>query len=162
MYKFDKKIVPIDSSEQIYTGLYLWIWNPNVKSPHLGISLNGKYFSLQHQGKQENLNVEILLNVAKRQKNSALLIEIASNLNKTNIEQVFAKYTCCEVDQCSCSKPLFDLFDIQLPDGILFDLLENQKHSILALFGIQLESNFEGIPKYTYSDVLFNLNALAT
>ena len=60
-------------------------------------------------------------------KNSALVIELATNLNKSRINEVFSIYTSCEIDQCSCSKPLFDVFDIQKPDGILFDILESQK-----------------------------------
>ncbi len=160
MYKFDKELASFDSIDQLNAGFHLWIWNPNIKSPHLGISLDGKYYSLQYQDKQENLNVDILFNVAKRKKNSALVIELAINLNKSRINEVFSIYTSCEIDQCSCSKPLFDVFDIQKPDGILFDILESQNDSVISLKGIQLAPDFKGIPMYTYTDVLMNLNAL--
>ena len=126
MYKFDQEIAVLDSMDQLISGLHLWIWNPTIKSPHLGISLDGGYFSLQHQSKQENLSVDILLNAAKRKKNSVLVIELAASLHTVRIKEEFAKYTSCDIDQCSCSKPLFDVFNIHKSDGILFDLLENQ------------------------------------
>ena len=162
MYKFDKEIDVLDSMDQLISGLHLWIWNPSTKSPHLGISLDGHYYSLQHQSKQENLSVNILLNAAKRKKNSVLVIELVASLNKSRIKEVFAKYTSCDKDQFSCSKPLFDVFDIQKSDGILFDILESQKNSIISLKGIHLGADFRGIPMYTYADVLMNLNVLAS
>ena len=42
MYKFDKELASFDSIDQLNAGFHLWIWNPNIKSPHLGISLDGK------------------------------------------------------------------------------------------------------------------------
>ena len=160
MYKFERKIDEVRSFDELNHGFVLWVWNPSQKSPHLGISLDGKYFSLKRTGKQEEVDIQVLSAHIKRKKNSVLFVELTSTLTLSYIKETFAKFTSCDADYCSCSKPIFELLDIRKENGILFDILNIQKDSIISLKGIGLDDCFEGVPDYTYDDVLINLNTV--
>ncbi len=162
MYKFNQEIAILNSTDILKSGFYLWIWNPNQKSPHLGISLNGEYFSLQVYGKQENIATNTLVELVQRKKNKVLFIQIRTAKKREQIEEVFNDFESCTVNQCSCAKPLLKIFGIDNPNGLLFDILDKieQENSVQSVYALNLPSEFTGIPPYTFADVQSNLERL--
>ncbi len=159
MYKFSANIAPILDKSILDLGLYLWIWKPEEKSPHLGISLDGLYFSLKIANKQENIKVETILDFIERKKKSIIFVKLETFVELELIQGVFEKFNNCQTDACSCSAPLFDILVPGVKRALLFNLLDElgRGTKIQSIYEINLAEEFHGIPFYTKEDVQMNL-----
>lgn len=162
MYKVPQPILPAYSSSLNEEGLFLWIWNPEYKSPHIGVSINGEYFSLKKEAKQEEVDVVKILSMISRKEKPILFVELKPIVSKLQIQEAFKDYSSCEVDECSCSLPILNLFGVDKENAILFDLLNklNENSIIKAYFQMHLVDKFDTIPSYSYADVHNNLQKM--
>jgi len=162
MYKFTQEIEKLVKVEILKNGFFLWIWNPDLKSPHLGVSLHGNYTSMQLQSKQENVSIKSVLGLVQRKKNKLLFIELKENVSEESIQKAFSPYVGCLQSNCSCSKPIFDLLGISKENGLLFDILKvmEENNKMMHMYQLNLADDFRGIPDYSYADVQLNLERL--
>lgn len=155
MYKFQQEVKEGISAKQLKNSSFLWVWNPSEISPHLGISINGLYYSLKADDIQKNVQVELLLELIERKRRSVLFIEFNNQLDVNQVARTFDGYSSCEANNCSCSAPLFELVKSNKTHGVLFDLLEEL--DVINCYSKGLALPFEGIPYYSYADVERNL-----
>ncbi|NBR15845.1 MAG: hypothetical protein EBU01_14895, partial [Crocinitomicaceae bacterium] len=56
MFDFEFKNIQFVNHLETKTGVYLWILHADKIPPHIGISIDGQYFSLKAKGKDENIS----------------------------------------------------------------------------------------------------------
>jgi hypothetical protein len=163
MYKFSfKNRVELSSPQNLANGLFLWIWQPTKLPPHLGVSMDGTYYSLLFDRKQVGLSITSQLDIIHRKKLSMIWQEVT--LDSLDFTAVFEKYTSCSHDHCSCIQPIFDGLDLKISGGVLFDLLDEltEKKGLGRAYYLNLTEKFKGIKKYNRKEVemhLFKLQA---
>ena len=148
------------SANYLQNGLFLWVWHPENTPPHIGISTEGKYFSLQLEKLQFGLNVQRLIELVDRKKTSLFWLEIFED--SMTIEKYFKDYQSCVMNNCSCLQPILDIFEIQKNGAILFDLIDHleSKNSLGKLMHKYLPENFTALKRYTRQDVENHLLSL--
>jgi hypothetical protein len=154
MYKFNfKQRVELKSTKELSEGLFIWIWQAHKLPPHLGISQNGKYYSLLYDRKQVALTLDAQMEIVRRKKLSMIWQEITSE--SKDLTEVFSGYTSCSTDNSSCIQPILDGLEIKKKGGVLFDLLlELSKNETLGkTLCLNLPEDFKGIKKYTRKEV---------
>jgi|TARA_R110000737_G_scaffold182215_1_gene205547 hypothetical protein len=154
MYKFNfKDRVEINSTKDLSEGLFIWIWQAHKLPPHLGISQNGKYYSLLYDRKQVALSIESQMEIIRRKKLSMIWQEITSE--SKDLSDIFTNYTSCASDNSSCIQPILDGLEIKKKGGVLFDLLSDlSNHDTLGkALCLNLPYDFKGIKKYNRREV---------
>ena len=58
-----ENVLDLNSESALKEGFFLWIWHADKIPPHIGCSINGVYFSLKVNGKDD-----------KKESNNALLV----------------------------------------------------------------------------------------
>ncbi len=143
----------LTNDEILLDGMYLWIWQPQLTPPHLGLSSDGRYYSLQHEKIQLDQSVKHIVEAIERKNLSVFWVKIDGTTPK--IEAMFANYQSCVQNECSCIKPILDVFNIRQNKAILFDLLDslNKKGRVKEIFHLNLPYDFNSINEYTRLDV---------
>jgi hypothetical protein len=154
-----KTLVP----EDLELGNYLWILHADKIPPHIGISRNGRYFSLKVSGKDENLPCAKILQVLEQKKIPCLVVKTSENsFLKQDIAAVFEPYTRAEVAGATCLTPITEIYFAQAQNLILSELLNllNESGTLEEVFGLHLDENFKGIPYYEREDIQHRLKRL--
>lgn len=163
MSSFDFNIIQhIDSPEFLQSGFYLWIWYADKIPPHVGCSSNGKYFSLKVNGKDENIEVSKVFSIIQRKKLAAVLVKVKSEYSSDAVNSTYLNFHKAETGKNTCLSPITQLLDcsddiFQLSDLLIY--LKNNKE-IESVFGLNLKSNYKGIPPYTKEDIENRLRKL--
>ena len=148
------EIVPFEEKEFNQNSVYLWVLHADKIPPHIGLSVEGKYFSLKSNGKDENLGLDGLFNVIDKKKIKTLLFELDSNLTRTDVEACFSTYDRTIVHEVTCLNPLKDLLGFKDVRKLL-DLLSEleQSGSIKSIVGLNIDDSFTGIVDYKVEDI---------
>ncbi|MFK7785460.1 MAG: hypothetical protein AB8B56_10105 [Crocinitomicaceae bacterium] len=85
---------------------YLWIWNPEGIPPHMGLSVDGRYFSLKANGLDFNSNLLDLLELISRKKLPVLAVELKLPLKSKDCELEFAKFEKTVPHKITCLNPI--------------------------------------------------------
>ena len=132
----------------------LWVWHADKIPPHLGLSIEGKYFSLKAKGKDFMIEIDSVKQIIARKKIKALCFELKSTLNVQDIADAFNNYDCTIPYEITCLKPIQDVlnsyFSKQLVD-LLIDL--DDKNQIQRVFGYNIPNGFDSISEYTTDDI---------
>ena len=145
----------VSADEKMLTaGAFLWIWYADKIPPHLGISVNGSYFSLKYNGKDLGIEVQKPFNLILKRNIPTLLVRLDYKLDKTNTFKIFdsfknassSGFTCLDPIQKSLSKYNFKT---------VFELIDELKmeRKILSVSGVNLPGNFSGIPLYGVKEI---------
>ena len=59
----------------------LWVWHADKIPPHLGLSVEGRYFSLKANGKDFMTEIDAVLQIISKKKIKTLCFELKSTLN---------------------------------------------------------------------------------
>jgi hypothetical protein len=153
-----KKLKAIDSYDHQKTTL--WVIHANKIPPHLGISFESKFFSLKVNGKDLGLNTETLISLFKRKGTSVLLIEIEDK-PELPLPIVFENYAYASSNGSTCLDPVSAALNIKGCRTVheLLSQLE-VKAKVLNYFGINLPTDFSGVPFYTRSAIVDRLKKL--
>jgi hypothetical protein len=144
-------------------GVYLWLWQVDQTPPHIGISENGSYFGLKMNKKEVGIDSLMVLNKIVRRNIPMLFLKIESIPKFLNLHIAFEEYISCEIDLCSCLRPISEAFKLNNSQAVLFDLVEQieENGGEINQFGFQLPKDFSGIGTYDYQmveDHIFNLS----
>lgn len=155
--KFDIKVHSIlrDWSPEILNdGIFLWIIQPNEIPPHIGISIDGYYFSLKLNGVDLKKDVNQFYNLILKKEISCLLCSITSFISESEAEQLFSEQKKLEIGT-TCLDPikrLLDYCEVKTIHELLDSLSDDKK--LGRFLGMNLNSDFAGIRSYTREDVL--------
>lgn len=143
-------------NQEYLKGTFLWVIHADKIPPHIGISIDGFYFSLKVSGKDESVSINSLVSVVRSKKIPTLAIEIIDNsFQLIDFQNVFMNYNRAESNMSSCLTPISKLYFPEEDDMILSELLNSIqiKHALGRIFGINLNSSFEGIPTYGHLEI---------
>lgn len=142
-------------SDQLEKGLFIWIFHANKIPPHIGISIDGLFYSLKVTNKDIEVDYKRVIEIINQKKIQAVFVEINnsnSNINE-NIHQIFSKIDIINNCNSSCLEPLVQVLvetsslEIERLSQLLVNL-QNQDR-IQAYFQLNLDPDFEGIQFYT-------------
>lgn len=143
-------------------GLFLCVLHADKIPPHIGISINGLYYSLKAKGKDIALPVNEVFKVVERKKIATLFIDVKADISKMEIETVFSEFDKAIAYQTSCLSPLKQLFQLGSNVQKLSDfLLEiDQKKMIGSVNGLFIPSGYTQIPDYDVKEIHDRLEKL--
>jgi hypothetical protein len=153
----------LSNLDLLKNGFYLWIWYADKIPPHIGCSLNGFYYSLKVNGKDDGLLVEKVLNIVEKKKILTLFVPIDKIVNSAEIKAVFAHYKQARSGTSTCLTPIVNLLGLEvLKIRQLSDLLKYlESENILGkVFGLNLTEGYQGIPSYGADDIQNRLRNL--
>lgn len=142
--------------QEYQKGVFLWVIHADKIPPHIGISKDGVYFSLKVSGKDESVSINSLVNLISFKQIPTLAIQILDNeLNVDDLIEVFSNFSYAESNVSTCLTPISKLYFPNERDFILSELLQEfQEKSLLGnLYGLNLKTDFKGIPFYGRSEI---------
>ena len=161
MYSFEFENINQFNSANLSEGTYLWIWYADKIPPHIGVSIEGDYFSLKYNGKDVGLNYGKALQVIHSRKIPSVFLKVKGLISKHDVVEIFSSYSSAKVGKATCLTPLVFLFGFpdcnQLSD--LLVCLENKK-MIQKIMGINLPKGYKGIPSYGVEEIQNRLRSL--
>ena len=133
--------------------IFIILSNPNSLPPHIGVAVDGKYFSLRRDGKDEQLEVSVLLRKSKIKSAQLVFFKLYkldhSNLSeiKVQLENCFGNYGHVEKDGPTCLHPVLDFL------SMIYDLKEENINFIYhLLFYLQRRKLISGVFCLTEDD----------
>ncbi|MBU2018357.1 MAG: hypothetical protein KJ941_01815 [Bacteroidetes bacterium] len=138
--------------------MVLWIWNPHQKPPHIGLSIDKKYFSLRFNKLEHSVEIEHVTKKVTRSQIPLILIELNLTRSEKFIENTFSKYKSCYENECSCLLPILQSLKVEEEKFLLRDLLKllQERNNIVRKFSINLPHHWSDIPVYSSQDVQEN------
>lgn len=134
----------------------LWVINADSIPPHIGLSVNGQFFSLKYNGKDSGVPVERLVEIFRSKKIKVLLFKIGS-VDDILLNRVFSEFECTVPGQITCLQPIKEI--LKLKADTIHDLLQelSVRNEIEAVYQLNIDKDFKGIPEYTLDDIYHHL-----
>ena len=136
-------------------GFFLWIWYADKIPPHIGCSINGRYYSLKVNGKDEGLLASKVVAVIENKKIPSVFVQLKKDFNSSEIQTIFANYQPAQSTKNTCLTPITELF--QCSDSIfqLSELLKylKERGEIETFFGLNLIEDCRNLPNYIQDDI---------
>lgn len=142
-------------------GVFIICLHVDKIPPHVGLVVDGKYFSLKVNAKDDGIQFTSVETVIQRKEIPTLIVEIQPSLSLTQVKSVFDSYGSVILPDDSCMTPLLGM--LRMPQTYLLDevlVALEQSGQIKNVFGMYLPATFQGIPSYTNEDVQDRINTL--
>jgi hypothetical protein len=123
--------------------------------PHIGISVDGHYFSLKAKGKDEAIAIQSMLQVIEKKKISTVLIQLKSNLTFEQVRFEYSKFERALGLETSCLVPIKNCLNAPQTIQKLSNLLQflQEENRLLSVFGLHLTNEYKGIKSYTIDEI---------
>ena len=143
--------------------VFIWVWHADKVPPHIGLSIEGNYFSLKVNGKDELVPVEKVMHLLSKKKIASLFIELNTSLTLDIVTQSYADYTFAKKGSATCLTPIKRILSEDHSIDRLADLLEllESRNEIANIFGLNLPSGYIGLQNYNASDISNRLELLS-
>lgn len=158
MYSYTfESIQNLNNQNILQNGTFLWIIQAHRIPPHIGISSNGKYYSIKATGKDLAIDYKSLLKVINAKNKLVVLVEL-TDLNHDFDSLLYSKFhELQEINSefVSCLSPINSLIFPNKNHKTVSDLLKSLKANgrIGAIYGLNLTEDFIGIPLYGEKDI---------
>ena len=80
------------SLERVLEGIVIWVLHADKIPPHIGISINGLFFSLKANGKDIAVPIENVLDVINRREITLLCFSLSDVLSEKRVADSFELY----------------------------------------------------------------------
>lgn len=163
MYSFEfSDIQPLSVTTRFEDGFFLWIWHANKIPPHIGCSINGKYFSLKVKGKDNGIDSFKAFQLIQKKSVPTLFVELNQSINASYVQEVFDGYQHAEPQIATCLTPISQLFNCLTNVKQLSELLKylQDRNKIEKVFGVNLDNDYRGILNYSQEDITNRLQKL--
>lgn len=153
-----KKITEKDFEQ----GFFLWITHVDKIPPHIGISLNGNYFSIRVNGK-DDLESKIVLKSILQKKIPSIFFKLKESEElKKHFFQVKGTYESINTELQTCLTPLLEMFNLKNDNFLVHDFIDflQRENLIIENFALNLPSNYQGIKMYSKNEVNAHLKSL--
>lgn len=161
--KSERTIHRITSPEGLvfHGAMYLWVIHADKIPPHLGVSYEGKFYSLKANGKDEGVSVTSILRVLGRKNIATLFYQISTDVVRMHPENAFRHLDKTIPGEVTCLHPLKSIFDNTTAHRIKDLLIDLEgKDAVVNVFGWQISDDFQQIPDYSPEDIHRRLKAL--
>ena len=140
-------------------GYFLWIWHADKIPPHIGCSINGYYYSLKVNGKDEGILTSKVVSVIENKKIPSVFVQLKKDFSPSEIRSIFSNYQLAESTKSTCLSPITELF--QCSDSVfqLSELLKylKERGEIETFFGLNLTEDYRNLPNYSRDDITSRL-----
>jgi len=142
--------------------LYLWIWHADKIPPHIGCSINGKYFSLKAKGTDLNLPIEKTAALIEKKNIPFLLIEVNKIIAHATVFETYSNYSKAQANEATCLTPLLEIFENPKDVKQLSTFLRflSDEDLLKSIFGLHLKSDYKGLPEYSMDAINERLQKL--
>ncbi len=140
---------------------FLWILYADKTPPHIGISVQGYFFSLKTEGKDENIPLELLQNVVLKKKITSVAVQLSVKVSLTEIQLLFKNYSSIREGE-SCLTPILQALGKGSSLSTVSELLKDleDQDQIKAFFGLNLYPRFKGLNTYSSKDIQQRIQTL--
>ena len=88
----------------------IWILHADKIPPHIGISVDGYFFSLKTEGKDENIPLSLLITMLKNKKITTVAVALEETLDLVKIRNIFENQTKIPKSE-TCLLPILQLLN---------------------------------------------------
>ncbi len=149
------ELVPLPSVVALQTGFFLCVLHADKIPPHVACVVDGQFFSLKVNGKDESIDVSTLLKALSLKKVPTLFIRVNNNITCSEVVRCYGDYSAIEVGKNTCLSPVIDLFECGDRVKKLSDLLRllTQESLLKEVFKLHLEEDYTALPYYSNEDI---------
>lgn len=150
-----KNIEKLSREDELQNGFFLWVLHADKKPPHIGCSINGRYFSLKAKGKDFDLDFKRVLSLIKSKKIPTVFIELNSEIQNSLVVEKYTEYICSEADFNTCLSPITAILDCKSEAQQLSELLKllENRNELGSIFGLNLTDTYQSLPEYSKTDI---------
>ncbi len=148
-------IRPLEDYSTLEEKNWLWILHSDKIPPHIGISSEGKYYSLKANGKDNGISIAQVLQILEKKKIKSIFVSLNLPISPTDLSTAFSNYDKAKGKEISCLSPIKQCV---LPDvsvnklSELLHFLQN-RGKIANVFGLHLTDVIQGILHYEPEDI---------
>ena len=149
-----KNISAFRKEEFAMNSPYLWIWNPSGIPPHMGLSIDGRYFSLKANGLDFDSELRDLVGVASRKRLAVLAVELNLELNIDDFKTEFSKFERTIAHEITCLNPIKNILgfpEVRKLSDLLMELDENKSIGKITSWNLT-QSSLE-LAEYSTEDI---------
>lgn len=153
--------IEVFSIERVSVGTVLWVLHADKVPPHIGVSIDGRFFSLKANGKDIDVPVQHLLEIVNRRGIALLCFSLNDLLSKEAVRNSFLPYDKTIPNKVTCLNPIKTVLgDSQ--SGKLVELLASLDKAcrIKSVYGLNIPVEFEGIKRYDIAYIHARLSLL--
>ena len=148
--------VPLFKNQDLEEGFFLCVIHANKVPPHLGISINGKFFSSKAKGKDLNIPIDRIVQILRKKMIAGLFVKLNPLLvSEENVNRVFNLLPSGIEGEQTCLWPIREL--VGAPESVehIGDLLAylESDESIIERITLNLPTGFKGIPWYSLTEI---------
>lgn len=155
MFDFIFKDLASTSRIDSFSGIHLWIIHADKIPPHIGFSIDNRYFSLKANGKDNGISVDSILQIIHKKNIETVFVKLSCALTLQETKLAFDDFDSARGLNSSCLVPIRNV--LKAPNSILklselLYFLETQ-NMIYSVFGLHLSDDYKGIKSYTIFDI---------
>jgi hypothetical protein len=153
----------LENTVPLHRGFFLCVLHADKIPPHVGCLLDGHFFSLKVNGKDEQIPVNQLYKALSLKKVPTLFIQVDCDIKLNRVKEVYANYTSIQVGQSTCLSPLLELFMCKESVRKLSEFLEylESQGLIDTVFKVHLTDEFTAISAYSLEEIEQHLAKLS-
>lgn len=141
---------------------YLWIWNPSNVPPHMGLSVEGRYFSLKATGVDINVDLEGIIEIILRKGIPVLVIDLGLEFTLTECVETFGKYSHTIPNEVTCLNPIKAVLKQSEPMKLAELLVNLQSINVLGKkIGLNIDETSIQLTDYSLEDIHVHLAVLS-
>ena len=163
--------IQLAKESELFRGTYILLLHANKIPPHIGLVVDGKYYSLTANETQSGVDVKVVWRTIQLKKIGSLFIMVDSIGSSSLLNEVFDQYDRAIAGKVSCLQPIKQYFhqqhQIKIDDvSFIFDLVERlEEYDLLtdtfhANLEKELTSNSFTLIKYTLDEIYSRIQQL--
>ena len=135
-------------------GLFLWVFHADKIPPHIGISLDGCFFSLKSSGVDIDLETSQVLRIIRNNRIPSFLIELSQKVISRHPKEVYETYSKAQAGVDTCLAPIKVILGIKNSTKLSELLIQlKEDGNIKRVFGCNSAQKLRGIKTYSTADI---------
>lgn len=155
MFDFEFEHIIRDSEDLNHKqGFYLWVFHADKIPPHIGLSSQGKFYSLKSSGVDVGLDTGKVFRLISDKKLPSFLIRLTLRVSEGELHRVYQNYSKTQAGYITCLTPVNEVLKI---DGVakLSDLLIRltEEGGLSEVYGFHIPAQLKGVRAYSAQDI---------
>lgn len=149
------------SLNEVSKGTVIWVLHADKIPPHIGLSVDGQFYSLKANGKDVAAPIGSLLDIVERRQIALLCFRLSNQLTAIEIDRTYQAFDKTIPNEVTCLNPIKSILKHN-ESTKLIELLASLEleQRIERVFGVNIPDDFEGIKDYLVSDIHARLTLL--
>jgi hypothetical protein len=154
MYSYEFKQIKNSNLDEIYQkDAILWISHADKIPPHIGISMNGNYYSWKAKGLDFEIDVAVVQKSIDLLQLPSIQIVLNFRLSEDRLKSIFLEME--NLKNVNCYSPIKKAFELGEDIPFIYSMLAylEEQGSILDIFGQYLPENYRGLLHYSQKEI---------